>query len=158
MCHAYRTHVPRNLKTKSPRTKPSEKTKKRGGRKRPGVWYGKTENEANIKQLYPPTPWNGTWKACDIVTPSFGSLILPLLECHFGCTHFDASCSKSAQKWFQKRGRIQTRFWMHLDSDLKQFVVPKSLQNRYQIRICFKISVQVDFRFQTQGSMYFRED
>ena len=27
--------------------------------------------------IYPPAPWNGVWKACDIVTPSFGSLTPP---------------------------------------------------------------------------------
>ena len=38
---------------------------------------------------------------------------------HFGLPHFDLSCTKSAQKLFQKRGRIQTRFRMHLDPDFK---------------------------------------
>ena len=35
---------------------------------------------------------------------------------------------------------------------------PKSLQNRSQIQICFKISIKPDFWFQNQGSMDFWED
>ena len=52
------------------------------------------------------------------------TLILPPLvpsypspERHFECTHFDLCSLKSAQKWIQKRARVQPRFWMDLDSD-----------------------------------------
>ena len=30
--------------------------------------------------VYPRTPWNEAWEACDIITPSFGSLLPPPLQ------------------------------------------------------------------------------
>ena len=57
-----------------------------------------------------------------------------------GCCHFERANSDPSPKRSRKRPLIRTHFWIVFCTYFIRFSVPKSLQNRSKVQICFKIS------------------